>query len=170
MKCYRNYLINCRDLLNVHLDSKGKHQMESLVKKKEFILLGDLNCDLLSETNIKSNHLVHIYKTNGLTQVIKEATRTTAETNTLTYYFVTNKKDNVADSGIIPCGISDHDLVYNIRHARLPKIKNDPKVVTVRSTKNINNDTLIKDLNVLPFELIRASADNPLVKLEIFLS
>ena len=38
-------------------------------------------------------------------QVIKEATRTTAETNTLTYYTVTNKKDNVADSGIIPCGI-----------------------------------------------------------------
>ena len=33
MKCYRNYLINCRDLLNVHLDSTGKHEMESLVKK-----------------------------------------------------------------------------------------------------------------------------------------
>ena len=33
MKCYRNYLINFRDLLNVHLDSTGKHQMESLVKK-----------------------------------------------------------------------------------------------------------------------------------------
>ena len=52
----------------------------------------------------------------------------------------------------------------------LPKIKKDPKIVTVRSTKNLNNDTLIKDLNELPFELIRASADNPLVKLEIFLS
>ena len=25
MKCYRNYLINCRDLLNVYLDSKRKH-------------------------------------------------------------------------------------------------------------------------------------------------
>ena len=66
--------------------------------------------------------------------------------------------------------ISDHDLVYIIRHARLPKSNKDPKIVTVRSTKNLNNDTLIKDLNELPFELIRASADNPLVKLEIFLS
>ena len=53
---------------------------------------------------------------------------------------------------------------------KLPKIKEDPKIVTVRSTKNLNNDTLIKDLNELPFELISASADNPLVKLEIFLS
>ena len=28
MKCYRNYLINCIDLLNVCLDSKGKHQLK----------------------------------------------------------------------------------------------------------------------------------------------
>ena len=106
-------------------------------------------------------------------QVIKEAARTTAETSLLTYSIVTNKKNNVADSGIIPCGISDHDLVYLvyiIRHARLPKINKDPKTVTVRSIKNLNNDTLIKDLNELPFELIRALADNSLVKLEIFSS
>ena len=103
--------------------------------------MGDLNCDLLPETISKSKHLVHISgsDTYGLTQVLKEATRTTAETNTLTV--VTNKKDNVADSGIIPCGIGDHELVYIIRHARLPKIKKDPKIVTVRSTKNLNNDT-----------------------------
>ena len=49
------------------------------------------------------------------------------------------------------------------------KLKRIPTIVTVRTTKNLNNDTLIKDLNELPFELIRASADNPLVKLEIFL-
>ena len=81
-------------------------------------------------------------------QVMKEATmQTTAETNTLTYYIVTNKKDNVAGSGIIPCDIGDHDLVYITRHARLPKIKRDPKIVTARSTKNFINDTLMKDLN-----------------------
>ena len=130
MKCYRNYAINCRDLLNVHWENtKWSHWW-----KKEFIPSSDLNCDLLSEIISKSKHLVHIYNTYGLTQVIKEATRTTAETNTLTYYIVTNKQDNFADSGIIPCGIGDHDLVYIIRHARLPKIKKDPKIVTVRKT------------------------------------
>ena len=131
--------------------------------------MGDLNCDLLSETISKSKHLVHIYNTYGLTQAIKKAARTTAGTNTLTYYIVINKRI-ILLTGIIPCGIGDHDLVYIIRSARLPKIKKDPKIVTVRSTKNLNNDTLIKDLNELSFELIRASADNPLVKLEIFLS
>ena len=83
---------------------------------------------------------------------------------------VTNKKDTVANSGIIPCGIGNHDLVYIIRYARLPKIKMDPKIVTVRSTKNFIKDTLKGSKYSLPFELIRASADNPLVKLEIFLS
>ena len=150
----------------------GKTPNGVIGEKKEFILFGDLNCDLLPKTSSKSKHLVHIsgYNTYGLTQVIKEATRTTAGTNTLTYYIVTNQKDNVADSSIIPFGIGDHDLVYIIRHAMLPKIRKDPKIVTVRSTKNLNNNTLIKDLNELPFELIRVSADNPLVKLEIFLS
>ena len=145
----------------------GKTTNGIIGEKNEFILLRDLNCDLL-ETISKSKHLIHIYNTYGLTQVIKEATRTAAETNTLTYYIVTNKK-NIAYSGIIPCGISDHDLVYIIRHAGLPKINKDPKIVTVRSTKNLNNDTPRKALNEFPFELIRASADNPFVKLEIFL-
>ena len=85
--------------------------------------MGDLNCDLLSETIIKSSSHIYTYG-----QVIKEATRTTAETNILTYYIVTNKKGNIADIGIILCGISDHDLVYIIRHATLPKIKKDPKI------------------------------------------
>ena len=146
-----------------HPESLNK--IESLVskivsKKKEFILLGDLNCDLLSETISKTKHLVHIYNAYGLTQVIKETTRTTAETNTLIDHIVTNKNDNIPDSGIIPCGISDHDLVEIIRHARIPKNKKDPKIVTVRSHKNLNIYPLIKDLNELPFELMRASAGN----------
>ena len=29
---------------------------------------------------------------------------------------VTNKPDKVADSGVLPCGISDHDLIYIIGH------------------------------------------------------
>ena len=169
MECHRNYLINCRGLAKYPFRFHGKTPNRAFVKEKKFILLGDLKFDLLSETISKSKHLVHIYNTYGLNTgyKLKKATRTTAETNTLTYYIVTNKKDNVADSGIIPCGISDHDLVYIIRHARLPKINKDPKIVTV--TRNLNNDTLVKDLNELPFELIRASADNPLVKLEIYL-
>ena len=93
--------------------------------------------------------------------MIKKATRPAAETYTLIDHNVTNKKDNITDSGIIPCGVSDHDLVYVIRYTRLPKIRRDPKIVTVRRTKNLDNDSLIKDLNELPLEVLKALADNP---------
>ena len=118
MKCYRNYLINCRGLAKYPFRFQGKTPNGVIGEKKEFILLCDLNCDLLSETISKSKPLVQIYNTYGHTQVIKEATRTTAKINTLTSYIVTNKKDNIADSAIIPCGISDHDLVYIIGNAK----------------------------------------------------
>ena len=103
------------------------NRIESVVSviagnNKEFMLKDDLNCDLLSGTASRTKYLVQIYNTYGLQQIIKEATRTTSDTQTLIDHIVTNKPDKVADSGVIPCGISDHDLIYIIRHAKLPKI------------------------------------------------
>ena len=43
------------------------------------------------------------------------------------FNIITNRKDNILDSGIIPCGISDHDLGYIIWHARPPEIKKGSK-------------------------------------------
>ena len=77
---------------------------------------------MLSETISKTKHLVHIYNTHGLTQVIKEATKTTAETNTLIDHMVTNKKDDIADSGIIPVALVIMTLFIL---SGIPKIKID---------------------------------------------
>ena len=130
-------------------------------EKKEFILMGDLNCDLLSMTLNKTKHIVQIYKTYGLVQVIKEATRTTSDTHTLIVHIVTNKIDRTAESGVMPCGISDHDVIYIIRHARLPKMKKDPKILSVRDTRKLGNDRLLEDLRELPFGLIKDTSNNP---------
>ena len=59
------------------------NRIESMVSNtvgnnKEIILIGDLNCDLLSGTASGTKHLVQIYNTYGLQQIIKEATRTTS--------------------------------------------------------------------------------------------
>ena len=133
--------------------------------------MGDLNCDLLSETISKSKHLVHIYNTYGLTQVIKEATRTTAETSILTYYIVTNKKDNFQLTVVLfLVALVIMTLFILSGMPGFLKLKRIQKIVTAKSTENLNNDIFIKDLNDLPFELIRISTDNRLVKLEIFLS
>ena len=59
-----------------------------------------------------------------------------------------------------PCGISDHDLIYTIRHAKLPKIKQEPRILTIRIHKNITESSLLYDLNGIPFDLISDTSDN----------
>ena len=92
-------------------------------EKKEFILMGDLNCNLLMKDNIKTKHIVQIYDTYGMTQIIKDPTRTTSDTETLIDHIITNRLKNIAEGGVIPCRISDHDLIYITRYTRIPKIK-----------------------------------------------
>ena len=107
--------------------------------------MGDLNCNLLSGTASGTKHLVQIYNTYGLQQIIKEATRTTSDTQTLIDHIVTNKPDKVADGGVIPCGISDHDLIYIVRQAKLSNIKQKPKILSICIHKNLSESSLISD-------------------------
>ena len=46
-----------------------------------------------------------------LTQLVKEATRTTSDTKTLIAPdIIVNRTDLVSDGGVNPCWISDHDV------------------------------------------------------------
>ena len=107
-------------------------------EKKEFILMGDLNCNLLMKDNSKTKHMVQIYDSYGMTQIIKDPTRTTSDTQTLIDHIVTNRPKYSAEGGVIPCGISDHDFIYIIRYTRIPKIEKDPKVLIVRTHKDLS--------------------------------
>ena len=60
-------------------------------EKKEFILMGDLNCNLLMKDNSKTKHMVQIYDTYSMTKIIKDPTRTTSDTQTLIDHIVTNR-------------------------------------------------------------------------------
>ena len=86
--------------------------------------------------------------------------KTTSDTQILIDHIVTNKPDKVADSGVVPCGISDHGLIYIIRHAKLPKIKREPKILTIRIHQNPSESSLLDDLNGIPFDLISDTSDN----------
>ena len=68
-----------------------------------------------------------------LTQLITEPTRTTDNTKTLIDHAVTNRPSQILDSGVIPCGIGDHDIIFVLRNSRLAKIinKKEPRVVNV---------------------------------------
>ena len=105
--------------------------------------------------------MVQIYNTYGLQKIqIKEATRTTSDTQTLIDHIVTNKPNKVADSGVISYGVSNHDFIYIIRHAKLPNIEREPKILTIRIHKNLAKSSLLDDLNGVPFDLISDTLDN----------
>ena len=65
----------------------------------------------------------------NLTQIIKEPTWITGISETLIDHIITNKPDKVQGSGVISCGISDHDIVFIERNVRAPKVKAPPKVL-----------------------------------------
>ena len=65
--------------------------------------------------------------TYNLKQVINDYTRVTGTTKTCIDHIMTNRPDCVFKSGVINCGISDHDSVYMIKKLRVPIPKLPPK-------------------------------------------
>ena len=84
-------------------------------ENKEIILAGDVNCDLLA--NVHSNHtnrLLTIANLFQLTQIIDEQTRVTEYTSTLVDWLMTNKPENISNTGVLHLGVSDHSLIYDL--------------------------------------------------------
>ena len=82
-------------------------------KNKECIIIGDTNCNLLSEfPDNSTKHLMKLFLTYNFTQVIDERTRTTTDTETLIDHVITNRLDANLEYGVITYDISDHDAVF----------------------------------------------------------
>ena len=72
----------------------------------EAIILEDKNCVYLDHLNNDAKHMKKIAHNLGFSHIIKEATRTTADTKTNIDHIFTNKPELVRISGVIHCGIS----------------------------------------------------------------
>ena len=105
----------------------------------ELYLMGDLNCNLLSEV-VSNNfsHLLNIIDIYGLTQLTTEPTRVPQYSSTLIDLCVTNYPNKMSKSDVIlNIGISDHSAVYLTRKvAHLHS--NMHKTVEVQQLKNFN--------------------------------
>ncbi len=77
----------------------------------EHYLMGDINCDLLSENNANVNALVNVSDVYGLKQLITEPTRITPSSRSLIDLIFTNQPDLISFSGVSHVGISDHSLI-----------------------------------------------------------
>ena len=130
-------------------------------ENKECIVSGDFNCDLQKSDKNNQKHIKRIYKTYGFKQFIDKPTRTTtSESKTLIDHISSNRPECVSRSGVIPCGISDHDIVPLIRSMRIPKLKKEPKIMTVRKCKNFDEITFLADLSKIRFDEIKNITDD----------
>ena len=137
---------------------------------KEIILLGDTNCDILSNyptvpsersPNLSphSNRLLHIYNLFGLQQLIETATNETASSSTLIDHVATNNKSSLVISGVHPLGLSDHYLVYCIRKFR-GSSKKQHKNISTRSLQNFNKAEFLNDFLSVDWKGIVSNTDD----------
>ena len=61
----------------------------------------------------------------------------TATSKTIIDHIISNRSEAVSKSGVLACGISDHDVVFMTKHMRLPKLRAPPKLLNVRNYKNL---------------------------------
>ena len=126
-------------------------------ENKECITIRDINCNSLEPAENCVKHINRIYGKHNLSQLNDEPTRTTSDTSTIIDHIITNKPTCVSESGVIHCGISDHDVTFAIRRARLPKIRNQPKIIRVRKYKKFDSEAFRNDLTNMNFDQIKAS-------------
>ena len=101
-------------------------------ENEEFILVGDFNCDLLAiNKSTLTNRFLDILNLFQLNQVIEEPTRITSYTQTLLDLFITNKPENIINSGVIQLGISDHRS--SSKHYKISEFKRDRSALSIVS-------------------------------------
>lgn len=79
---------------------------------KDIYILGDLNCNVLKTNDAASQILINFCSALNLTQMVKQPTRIIETSTTLIDVLLASNTDLVKDVKVLPCSISDHDMVY----------------------------------------------------------
>ena len=117
--------------------------------------MGDLNCDLLCESDKNTKNLSRLLFTDEFSQLIKEPTRAISNSKTIIDHIITNRTDLVSSSGIIYCGISDHDAVFMQKKVSRPKLRLPTKTVSVRNFKHFDRNEFLDNLKMAHFDEIK---------------
>ena len=147
---------------NVETFGKPESVLRSLESEnKEFILLGDTNCDysvILQESSVANlpnttRQLEHLYNSFGLKQLINKPTRETTDTSSIIDHIAINIASNVIESGVLKLGLSDHYLVYAIRKFR-GNMPCNHKIIKTRKMKNFYEELFLNDLAAIDWQRI----------------
>ena len=122
----------------------------------ELIIIGDFNCDVgksLSDPQTqKLQFMCCLYQ---IDQLITEPTRVTPTSATIIDLILTNRSENISESGVIHLGISDHSLVYLVRKFTPPKSRKTAR--EIRNFKNFVKSDFIQDISMVPWDMIYQS-------------
>ena len=130
-------------------------------ENKECIIEGDFNCDLWKTGGNNPKHIKRINTAYSFKQVIETPTRITSDSETLIDHVATNRPQWVSENGVIPWGISDHDIVYLIRSMCIAEMKKVLKIVTIRKCKNFNQSTFLSEYRGIKFNEIKNVTGDP---------
>ncbi len=120
---------------------------------KDIFLMGDFNLDALQNLAPSLKHICQLFQ---LKQLIKEPTRVTKTSESCIDLIFTNTANNrIHSSGVIPCGLSDHSLIYVVKKCIKPRYK--PRLIKTRSFRNFNEVDFCDDLKKVPWHVIEYS-------------
>ena len=116
--------------------------------KLEFIINGELNCDLLKqplENHIK--HFVHNCESHQLTQLVNKPTRVTPTGGYLIDVIMTPEPDKIVEHDVISGCIADHHLVYCVTFYKSHTHTQTHRTTEMRNFKNISINDFCNDLD-----------------------
>ena len=137
------------------LDDLTRVFIDSLLRGLHIFVIGDLNCNLLSD-DYESRAFLDFCTTFNITQLINSLTRITESSQSLIDVIMTTNKEIVTSSGVLTSSISDHNLIYLLLDLKVPRAR--PFYVSIRSYKKYNPTKFLEDLQLVPFHMVNSSS------------
>ena len=120
--------------------------------RKDIIILGDLNCDMLSPTKPECRIISELCSLLNLIQLISKPTRVTETTRPLIDVILTSNNSLIKQNNVLQTTISNQFLASCKLTLKRPK--SVPLTITTRSFKNFNTDAFCKDNLETPWDTI----------------
>ena len=121
-------------------------------ERKEIILLGDFNKNLLNER--KDIEWENFTTSLGFSQLVYDPTRVTENSSTLIDHIYTNFDENITHVHVCKISISDHYAIFGNRKLNNCVKSNSHQTINYRSFKNFDENRFICDMQEVPWETI----------------
>ena len=109
------------------------------------IILGDFSFDYVIDETLSPNPAHHIELLLNCSQLITNYTLSASNSKSTIDHIYTSMPELHVSSGVIPCSVSDHDIIYTgLKHSHKPKTQ--PRVITIRDFKTFDSLKYNKDL------------------------